>query len=173
MILNTTPADHHVNEEERSIRVIKERTRCQVHTLPYSYYPKNLIAGGVIFAVKSLKNEVGASKLSQTYAPQTLVTGFEAPNYKEIMDLTFGEYVEVPAVNQITNMNESQTIPAIALYPASNPQGGWRLMSLETGRLLHRGRWTKMAITKEIIGCFDELGNTLYQNLYFNQVHPS
>ena len=37
--LNITATNEHMSEVERSIRTIKERTRCQLRNLPYKYYP--------------------------------------------------------------------------------------------------------------------------------------
>ena len=38
--LNIVGADKHVDDIERSIRVVKEGTRCHVYRLPYSRYPR-------------------------------------------------------------------------------------------------------------------------------------
>jgi hypothetical protein len=40
---NITDADDHVSEVERSIRTVKERTRCLVHGLPYKRLPRLMI----------------------------------------------------------------------------------------------------------------------------------
>ena len=164
IILNTSAADEHVSEVERTISVIQVRVRGQINSLPYSCYPKNMVAGLVIFAVKSLNNEVGVSSLSHEYALHTLVTGYETPNYKQLMQLAFRDYVEVPNLKGVTNTTESQTIPAIALYPSGNLQGGWRLMSLNTGKLIHRSRWTKVEPNYEIIKKVDALARSQGQS---------
>ena len=39
-MLNVVAADEHVSEIDRSIRVIKERARCRIHSLPYTYIRK-------------------------------------------------------------------------------------------------------------------------------------
>ena len=54
-----------------------------------------MITGLVISVVKSLNNEIRVSKLLSEYAPQTLVTGYDVPNYNQLMGLTFGDHVEV------------------------------------------------------------------------------
>ena len=80
-----------------------------------------MIAGCVIFAVELLNNEIGANKLSNNLAPHTLITGFETPEYKEVMSLTFGEYyVEVNSAKTLSNTTDAQTIPSIALYTSGN-----------------------------------------------------
>ena len=62
-----------------------------------------MVAGLVISAVKSLNNEIGVSKLSDKYAPHTLVTRYDVPNYNQLMELTFGDHVEVKNINERTN----------------------------------------------------------------------
>ena len=74
-MLNVVAADKHVSEIERSIQVIKERARCRVHSLPYTQYPRNMTAGLIIKAVKSLNNDIESCVLSKKYAPHTLITG--------------------------------------------------------------------------------------------------
>ena len=69
-----------------------------------------------------LNSEIGMSKLSNKYSPNTLVTGQAQKSNNEIMQLTFGEYAEVHTANQTTNNNEERTISAIALYPSGNQQ---------------------------------------------------
>ena len=132
--------------------------RCRVHSLPYMYYPRNMIAGLVISTVKSLNNEVGACKLSKNYAPHTLITGYDIPNYEQLMDLSFGDHVEVKNLNNVTNSIKNRTIPAMALYPSGNLQGGWRMLSLSTGRLIYRSRWVKVNLTNELINKVHVLG---------------
>ena len=85
-----------------------------------------MIAGLVISVVKSLNNKIRASKLSNEYVPHTLVTGYDLPNYNQLMDLTFGFHVEVKNINKRTNFTKPCTIPAVVLYPSGNLQVGWR-----------------------------------------------
>ena len=88
--------------------------------------------------VKALNNEIGQCKLSNKYSPSTLVISQPPKIYEEVASLTFGEYTEVYAANQVKNNNEKRTISAVALYPSGNQQNGWMFMSLSTGRVLHR-----------------------------------
>ena len=135
---------------ERSIRTIKERTRSQIQHLPYNKYPKALVIGCVIFVVKALNNEIGLCNLSSKYSPSTLVTGQPPKTYEEVTSLTFGEYTEVYATNQVINNNEERTISAVALYSSGNQQNGWMFMSLSTGRVIHRHQWKKLHINQQV-----------------------
>ena len=50
--LNIVAAEEHVGDIERSVRTIKERTRCHVHRLPYKRYPKEMIVGFITYVTK-------------------------------------------------------------------------------------------------------------------------
>ena len=157
--LNIAAADEHVSMIERSIRTIKECTRSQIQFLPYIKYPRNMIIGCVVFSIKSLNIEIGMCKLSSDYSPHTLVTGQPPQTYEEMTILSFGDYTEVYAANNVINNNEEGTTSAVALYPSSNSQGGWMFMSLSIGRILHRKQWKKLPISKKVIGKVEELRN--------------
>ena len=146
ILMKISAADEHVSMVERSIRTIKDRTRSQIKHLPYSRYPKAMIIGCVIFAVKSLNSEVGMCKLSSDYSPHTMVTGQPARPYDQIVSITYSEYAEVYAAKPTTNNNNERTISAIALYPSGNDQDGWIFMSLNTACLLHRHQWKKLHV---------------------------
>ena len=124
ILLNITAADEHVSPVERSIRSIKDRTRCQVQSLPYTKYPRMMVIGCVIFSTKSLNSEIGMSTLSTKLSPNSLITGQPQRNYDDVTSLTFGEYAEVYNVSNTTNTNEERTTSAVALYPSGNLQGG-------------------------------------------------
>ena len=81
ILLNITAADEYVSPVERSIRSIKDRTRCQVQSLPYTKYPRTMVIGCVIFSTKSLNNEIGMSTLSAKLSPNTLITGQPQRDY--------------------------------------------------------------------------------------------
>ena len=153
-----TAADEHISAVERLIRTIKEKNRCQIQYLPYAKYPRDMVIGCVIFATKSLNNEIGMCKLTDDFSPQSLITGQLRMNYKDILSLSFGEYAEVYTSNGVINTNEECTISTIALYHSRNMQKGWIFMSMNTGRVLHRHQWKKMHINQKIVDRVEELG---------------
>ena len=52
--LNVVAAEEHVGEIERSIRKMKEGTRCNVQRLPYSHYSKVMLKDIITKRVKGL-----------------------------------------------------------------------------------------------------------------------
>ena len=54
--LNVVVAEGNIGKIERSIRTMKEGTRCDVHRLPFSHYPKVMIKGIITKRVKDLNH---------------------------------------------------------------------------------------------------------------------
>ena len=64
--LHLVGANEHVGDVERSVRTIKECTRCHVHRLPYKYYPKIMVTGMVTHVVKSLNQLLSETGINNT-----------------------------------------------------------------------------------------------------------
>ena len=77
------------------------------------------------------------------------------------MMLNFGDYAQVHEVKQVSNNNKPRTVGGIALYPRSD--SSWHFMSLETGKRLHRYKWTVLPATTEVENRVNELGKTQNQ----------
>jgi hypothetical protein len=67
--LNAAAADDHVHEVERSIRTIKERTRCTVQGLPFRRIPKVMMRAVIKGAHKALNQFPGKNSVSETLSP--------------------------------------------------------------------------------------------------------
>ena len=59
-----------------------------------------LAVGAVIFTVKSLNAECGVSKLSKELSPMTLIMEMDTLSYNELMELSFGHYIQVQKANK-------------------------------------------------------------------------
>ena len=51
--LMTEAVDDHIDEAERSIRIIRESVRCMLHGMPFKYIPKSMLIRLLGQAVKS------------------------------------------------------------------------------------------------------------------------
>ena len=96
--LNMVAAGEHVGNIERSNRTVKEGTRCHIHRCPYERYPRVMVAGCVVKAVKDLNQLPSQSGISQELSPSTLITGDACPDFKRINALNFGDYVHYIAI---------------------------------------------------------------------------
>ena len=87
-------ASEHVGDVERSVRTIKQCTRLHVHRLSYSYYPKIMVAGMVTHVVKSLNQLPSETGIDTHLSPASLITGSPIPDYNNIIQLNYGDYVQ-------------------------------------------------------------------------------
>jgi hypothetical protein len=163
--LNVAAREEHIGGPKRSIRTIKERTRGIIHGLPYKRYTKLMVNGCITNMVKTLNKTIADEGISDHLTPSALITGEPSTDYNQLVQLQFGYYVQVHKHWQRTNTPDQQSVGAIALYPSGNQQGSWMFMSLETGQRIHRYRWTRLPISKEVIDRVNKLANNENQPL--------
>ena len=125
--LNTVAAEEHVGEIERSVRYLQEGTRSHINRLPYSHYPRAMIAGCAMHTLKSINQLPSYNGLSRNLSPSTLVTGAAPPDFNAVTQLNFGDYVHT-AYGKTRNDNTTRSVGAIALYPSGNSSGSWYFM---------------------------------------------
>jgi hypothetical protein len=145
--------DEHVGAIERLIRVIKERSRCMCHAIPYKHYTKLMIQSLIACVTKWLNAFPGQDGISSTMSPSMIVEGRPNPdfNHKRIV---FGSYALV--YTGTDNTMEARSVPAIALQE-SNDHGGHYFMNLYTGKRLHAYKWTELPIDDDVIDMVKQL----------------
>jgi hypothetical protein len=159
--LNVADADDHVAEVERSIRTIKERTRCSVQGLPFRRIPKMMMRAIIENAHKALNQFPAKNGVSDVMSPLTIMTGQPSPDYHDLK-IEFGTYAQVYEPNDPTNTNRTRTTGAIALSPVGNAQAGYYFMSLVTGKRLSRQQWDEIPMPDGVIAAVEamaEAGN--------------
>ncbi len=82
--------------------------------------------------------------------------GAQVLDTKLLCKLPFGAYAQVHDDPQITNNMEPRTTRAINLGP-SNMQGGHKFLSLATGDIITRRKWTELPVPSEVILRLEEL----------------
>ena len=92
------------------------------------------------------------------------MTGEPAVDYKKIK-LAFGEYVQVFNDPEPTNTQAPRTIGAIAMCAARSRSGYYRFMSLQTGRIITRRKFTSIPITQDVITRVHDLAEAEKQPL--------
>jgi len=154
---NASSASEHVPEVERQTRVVKERVRGLYHALPYQVNPKVMITNLVSYVVGWLNNFPVKGGVSKTLSPRALITGVQLDHNKHCK-LEFGEYVQVHEENNPTNSMQPRATGAIALGSTYNLQTGYKFMSLNTGRVLHRCAFTPIPLTQDVVTRVEDLG---------------
>jgi len=156
--LNIAAKEEHVPEVERQIRVVKERARAIIQTLPYGKIPRKMKVALIQYVIYWLNL---LPKLDQEYSPRDLVLGEEKLDYKKVCQLPFGSYTQVHDDLNTANTMESHTTRAINLGPTGNVQGTHHFLSLRTGELIVRRKWTELPIPLDVINHLEELaGNS-------------
>ncbi len=72
-------------------------------------------------------------------------------DFKVVCQLPFGAYTQVHDDLNITNTMDPRTAGAINLGPTGNVQGAHRFLSLTTGDLIIRWKWTELPTPLEVV----------------------
>ena len=92
--INTTAAREHVGEIERKIRVIKERARGTMNTLPYPQLPRLMTIELMHFCVMWMNAFPVKSGISEKWSPRELISRHKL-DAKLHCKTPFGAYCEV------------------------------------------------------------------------------
>ncbi len=139
--INTTAAREHVGEIERKIRVVKERARGTMASLPYLTLPKIMIIELMHFCILWLNSFPVRSGVSEKWSPRELILCHwldEKLHYKTPL----GEYCKMHTDPDITNTMEPRTKWGICKGPTVNLQGSYNFMPLTTGKKIARCKFT-------------------------------
>ena len=127
-------AIEHVPEVERKIRLIKERGRGILNTLPFKKMHRLMLIELVYHVVLWLNAFPANSGVSETLSPREIV-------YRHKLDFAkhckspFGMYCEVHDEPTPTNTMVTRSTPGrIVLGPTGNLQGTYKFLSLATGK---------------------------------------
>ena len=165
--LNVADADDHVHEVERSIRTVKERTRCTLQGLPFRRVPKLMIRAAVEGAHRSLNQFPANDGISDVLSPLTIMTGCPNINYNDLT-IEIGPYAMVYEDNDPKNTTRTRATGAIALNPTGNAQGGYFFMSLVTGAKLSRQQWDEIPMPDGVIAAVEAMALEQVQPLIGN-----
>ena len=156
MHLECCNEDEHVPEIERHIRTIKERARCAVANCPFRFWPRQLVINLVQSVVFWLNVFPPANGVHAVLGPRALLAGTSI-EYKHCK-LPFGEYVHV--TEKTDNTLAPRTVGALALRPHPTNNNSHMFLSLNTGRILHRGyqSYTVVPMPDNVIASIDGLG---------------
>jgi hypothetical protein len=157
-VLNTTAASEHVGDIERRIRVIKERCRSIICTLPYTHIPQIMLVHLLHHVVMWLNNFPVANGVSTQFSPRELVLRHKL-DFKHHCRAPFGAYCEVHEDNSPTNSMRSRGIPSICLGPTGNIQGTYCFLNLATGLVIKRRRFDELPAPDSVIKRVETLAN--------------
>jgi len=148
--INTTAAKEHVPEIERRIRVIKERGRALLNTLPFTKMPQIILIELIYHVVLWLNAFPSKSGISETLSPREIVLRHKL-DFKKHCKAPFGSYCEAHNEPAPTNNMASRSTPSIVLGPTGNLQGTYKFFSLITGKKIKRRHLTRYPMPDSVI----------------------
>ena len=131
--INITVAKEHVPEVECKIRLIKDRGRGILNTLPFKKMPRLILIELVYHVVLWLNTFPANSGVSETLAPCQIVYWHKLDFAKHCKS-PFGMYCEVHDDPAPTNTMVTRSTPVIVLGPTGNLQGTYKFLNLATGK---------------------------------------
>jgi hypothetical protein len=146
--------DEHVPEVERQNRVIKKRARAIIQTMPYQKLPKKMRIALIQYVVYWLNN---IPKEGQEMSPREIIIGTQKLDFKNVCRIPFGAYAQVHNDLAITNTMDPRTTGAICLGPSGNIQGGHKFLSLQTGNVMVRRKWTELPVPADVINRLEDI----------------
>ena len=170
--MNTPAASEHVGEIERKIRVIKERSRGIICTLPYTRLPQQMLIHLLHHVVMWLNNFPVKGGVSDRFSPRELILRHSL-DVKRHCRAPFGAYCETHEDNTPTNSMKTRGMPSICLGPTGNRQGTYNFLSLTTGLVTKRRQFDEMPAPESVIQRVNSLSssNSVSSTLVFADRH--
>ena len=153
--ISTGGADDHTEDAERQVRTVKDRVRSQYRMMPFKYIPRVILIRMVRNAVFWLNAFPHDQGLSSEHSPRYIMYGQEL-DYNKHVRTEFGQYVQTH--EEHSNGMEERTTGGICLGPTGDPGGAHWFMSMKSGRLVRKSRWTELPMPPEIADRINEMG---------------
>ncbi len=163
---NTTAAEEHVSEAERTIRTIKEHTRGIVMTLLFIYIPQRMKIEFIYFTVLWLNAFLIRTGISVTDLLWELLVQWWL-DYKKHCRVLPGTYCEVHDEPDPSNTMVACTHKEIALGPIGNLQDSVQFFCLNSGQVLKRRSFIAMLMTTRVIKRVNAIGEREQQRHHF------
>jgi hypothetical protein len=159
LAVNTTAAKEHVPEVERRIRLIKERSRGILNTLPFKKMPQNMLVELIYHVVLWLNAFPTKSGVSETLSPREIVMRHTL-DFKKHCKAVFGSYCETHDEPAPTNTMVSRSTPAIVLGLTGNLQGTYKFFNLETEKKIKCRQFTPYPMPDTVIKKVEAFGKS-------------
>ena len=146
-------AGGHVPRVERRIRVIKERVRATMHSLPYTLSTLGVIMC-VLYCVSRLNYEPSGIRQSGISSREAFL-GRKIDGKRDIR-CAYGDYAQctVPMTN---NSMVARTDDCVVMMPTGNRTGSVKVLSLSTGRIVNRDQLRVLPMPESLIAQLNAL----------------
>jgi len=147
-LINPSGPGQHVPVVERKIRVVKERVRATLQSIPYQLM-FSLLRYLVEYVTLMLNFEPNSTREDPT-SPYELFRGLKV-DYKRQLRISFGDYAECHNPHITSNTVHRRTDPCLALLPTLNAQGSHLFYNLDTRSTCIRDTWDKLPFPADIL----------------------
>ena len=152
--IRVEPCEDAVGIIERKIRVVKERARGIINTLPFKIC--NVLNVWLVRYVVSRINMIPTSQFQEFISPREKLYG-RGIDYNK--DLKYGVFDYVEVFVKSDNSMDARTTPALALMPTGSLDGAWYFYVLETATIITRHKATKLPMPNNWIKHLNDLAN--------------
>jgi hypothetical protein len=146
--INPSGPGQHVPVVERKIRVVKERVRATLQSIPYQLM-FSLLRYLVEYVTIMLNFEPSSTREDPT-SPYELFRGLKV-DYKKQLRISFGDYAECHNPHVTSNTVHRRTDPCLALLPTLNAQGSYLFYNLATRSTCIRDTWEHLPFPDDIL----------------------
>ena len=153
---NPAGPGQHVPVVERKIRLIKERVRAHIHSIPFNL-SQTLLVYLIYFVVACINMLPNHNRMDRT-SPKELLTGRKI-NFDTDLRIGFGDYVHSTTPNIVKNSMEARTQGCIALLPIGNIQGSVKFLRLDTNKIVTRDQWKTLPMPDIVISRLNDLAD--------------
>jgi hypothetical protein len=147
-------AGSHVPIAEREGRVVKERARMLLHSLPYKLAARFMKF--LVMFIATRLNLMPRKGDGGSLCPRERLTGKKI-YFKRELEIGFGDCAEVWSKPSVSNSMGQRTISAIAMCPAGNDQGAWIFYDIIECTLITRTHWKIIPTPDIVIKIMNEL----------------
>jgi hypothetical protein len=152
---------------ECKIRLIKERGRGILNTLPFKRMPRLMLIDLIYHVVLWLNAFLAKSGVSETLSPRKIVYRHKLDFVKHCR-LLFGMYCEVHDEPAPKNTMVTCSTPVIVLGPRGNLQGTYKFFSLAMGKQVKQRAFTLFPMPDLVIRKVEVYGKSTAHPGSFN-----
>lgn len=152
--MDISGVNKHVPDAEVRIRIIKERCRCILNSLPYAL-PRSLIPNLVLYVVARINSLPSNLRVDKT-PPRQVFTN-RIMDVERDLKFGFGDYCIIEDFPEIKNSMAPRAVEAIALNPSINLSGSIAFFDLSSKRIVLRDKWQVIPMPQSAIDLINKI----------------
>ena len=153
--MDTSVKNKQVGDAEQAVLTVEDRIHARHSGLPFYILPTRMMTEIVAFTVIWLNSFPTAGGVFDTYSQQNIVVGNQL-DYTKHCRPPFRAYAQVHN-DPLNSTALPHSTPDICLDPTENAGGSYKILNLDTGRVIKCYQFKEHAITPAIEHCIAKL----------------